>query len=660
MYVNKTDAQGNFVWARQFAGAGNGNTASGLSMVVDVQGSVYITGYFMGTIDFDPGPGVLALTSMQYWDVFAMKLDSMGDLVWVRGFGGTQFDEPAGIAVGDGGEVYVTGHFASTVDFDPGPNVFPMTADFVDVFVLKLDDQGDFLWARQFGGVAAHAYGGDIDVAEHGAIVVSGGFRQTVDFDPGPNQAMFSANGTDIFVVKMDDAGDMIWARQLGGVGIEAVQEMTLDPVDGGIYLTGEFNGTCDFDPGPNVYNLPSGGGNHPYLAKLTKAGDFEWAHSYGYGTPQSGYAFTVVVDHQQNVYFGGSFYGTIDFDPGVGVDTLTSTSTITAFECKLDRNGQHLWVVMEGGPMATQVKGMDIGFTGAIYATGIFNGATDFDPSLGIASLSSLGSYDIFLLKLDGCPSASDSISVTACDQYFAADGQIYTQSGTYALNFPRLGGCGDSLVTLHLSLGYSNKDTIAISTCDPWTAPDGQVYTQSGNYLAVIPNAVGCDSLITILFTLPSVNVGVTNIDPTLIAQASGAQYQWLDCDSGDAAIPGATCQSFTPLTNGHFAVVVAQGGCMDTSACEAITNIVALANPIDDIGIAVYPNPGSERILISCEQSAALTISDVHGKCVLQRQLEAGTTELDVRLFPAGIYQLQCISPDGRQTLRLVIVH
>src|SRR5690606_25371176 len=116
------------------------------------QGNVYTTGYFVGTVDFDPGAGTVNLTSQGGSDIFIQKLDALGDLVWAKSVGGTGNDNGRSIAVDAQGNVYTTGDFRGIVDFDPGAGTADLTSQGeYDVFIQKLDALGDLIWAKSVG-----------------------------------------------------------------------------------------------------------------------------------------------------------------------------------------------------------------------------------------------------------------------------------------------------------------------------------------------------------------------------------------------------------------------------------------------------------------------------------------------------------------------------
>ena len=154
-------------------------------------------------MDFDPGDDAFELASSGFTDVFVSKLDDSGNFVLARSMGGSSFDEGRSIAVDCSGNVHTTGVFQQTVDFDPGDGAFELTSGgFTDVFVSKLDDSGNFVWAKSMGGTSFEGAFG-IAVDGSGNVPTTGRFQRTVDFDPGVGIFNLSARGTDIFVSKL-------------------------------------------------------------------------------------------------------------------------------------------------------------------------------------------------------------------------------------------------------------------------------------------------------------------------------------------------------------------------------------------------------------------------------------------------------------------------
>ena len=266
-------AQGqDFVWAQQMGGTGNEYPAG---IAVDDSGNVYTTGAFQGTADLDPGAGIFNLTAAGSIapDIFVSKLDSAGNFVWARQMGGTGYGNPTGIAVDDSSNVYTTGVFSGTVDFDPGAGIFNLTSAgsiHRDIFVSKLDSAGNFVWDRQMGGTSNKEPAG-IAVDGSGNVYTTGVFSGTGDFDPGAGIFNLTSAGSiapDIFVSKLDSAGTFVWTRQMGGTGYEYPAGIAVDG-SGNVYTTGVFSGTVDFDPGPGVFTRTSAGRDDVFVSKL-------------------------------------------------------------------------------------------------------------------------------------------------------------------------------------------------------------------------------------------------------------------------------------------------------------------------------------------------------------------------------------------------------
>jgi hypothetical protein len=204
VFVQKLDAAGLFIWAQSFGGNSD-DKSNGVAL--DANNDVYLGGYFRLTADMDPGAGTDSLSSNGVFDAFVSKLDASGDYLWSRSFGGTFDDEATGIAVDDDQNVYATGYFSSTVDFDPGPGVKEHSAvgASIDVFVVKLNSTGDYFLSEAFGGSAPNL-GNNVAIDNSGNIYIVGTYGGPADFDPTTAFDIHSNVGDDdAFVWKYND-----------------------------------------------------------------------------------------------------------------------------------------------------------------------------------------------------------------------------------------------------------------------------------------------------------------------------------------------------------------------------------------------------------------------------------------------------------------------
>ncbi|MEW6469733.1 MAG: SBBP repeat-containing protein [Bacteroidota bacterium] len=269
-YIVKLDASGNFVWAAQQGGS---STDGGRYLKLDATGNIYITGYFSANADLDPGTGTFNVTSVGMEDIFVCRLNTSGGLVWAKQFGGPSTDYGRSIVLDASGNIYTTGSFQGTTDFDTGPGTFNLTSNGMeDIFIHKLNSSGNFIWAQQFGG-ASFDFGWSIAVDNSGSVYTAGSFRNTVDFDPGTGVFNLTSFGLDdVFINKLTSSGNFVWTAQMGGDGWDICRSLTVD-VSGSIYSTGYFKDTADYDPGVNTTILISTAGNDDvFIHKMTQS----------------------------------------------------------------------------------------------------------------------------------------------------------------------------------------------------------------------------------------------------------------------------------------------------------------------------------------------------------------------------------------------------
>ena len=382
-----------FAWAGSFSGA---NSVLARSVTVDVDGNIYTLGVFEGVVDFDPGPGVFSFSSVGGTDIFISKLDASGNFVWAKQIGSTSYESPYNIAVDASGNIYITGTFQDVVDFDPGAGTYLLTSfGLDDAFISKYDSSGNLVWAKQIGG-SSFEVGSSIAVDEYANVYTTGNFSETADLDPGAGIFYATALvGSDTYISKLDSSGNYLWSIQLEaamGLGI------TVDN-DGYMYVTGNFNGTEDFDPGVGIYNLTSSGGYDVYISKFDVSGNIIWAK--GVGGPIYEWVYSIAVDQDGNVATTGIFNDTADFDPGTGTFYLTSAGNEDIYVSKLDSSGNFLWAKKFGEYSNDYGYSIDIGSNGNIFTTGYFRDTVDFDPGIDTFNLISI-SGDIFISELD------------------------------------------------------------------------------------------------------------------------------------------------------------------------------------------------------------------------------------------------------------------
>lgn len=265
-------------------------------------------------------------------------------------------------------------------------------------------------------------------------------------------------------------------------------------------------------------------------------------------------------------------------------------------------------------------------------------------------------GCDSIITLNLTIIQPTTSSVSATACGSYtWAQNGMTYTASGAYMDTIPNAAGC-DSIITLNLTINSVTTSTVTVSTCNPtytW-AQNGMVYTASGSYMDTIPNAAGCDSIVTLNLTIaPFVATATVNANATITASA-GTTYQWINCTT-NTPVAGATAQTFAPTANGSYAVIVSNGTCTDTSTCVNVTNVGIKESTITTI--SVHPNPTHDVVTVTMEAaSAVVEVMDVQGKLVQTTLIKSGD-QIDLSTYERGVYTLRVKTELGTAIERIV---
>lgn len=369
-------AEADLGWARTLDGDG---WTAGDAVAVDGTGDIVVMGSLNGTVDFDPGPGVFNLSSAGENDIFVQKLYANGSFAWARRVGNVGNDEGAGLALGADGEVHVTGSFRDRLDLDPGDGVFELESRGErDAFVLKLDADGGFIWARRMGGTRTDMALA-ITVDKENCVYSTGLFDGGVDFDPGAGAFnLFSMGDSDIYIQKLDATGNFLWARQVGGSISEEAHGIALD-AEGNLLLSGRFVGRIEFESVASALQIDSIGQQDCFILKLDADANLVWARSVG----GSGEAIVrnsdLAVDSLGNVYSAGSFTGTVDFDPGADVVNLTSQGFPDIHVLKLDAGGDFGWVRRATGSSTQIVTGIALNKQGDVFTTGYYHGNLHF-----------------------------------------------------------------------------------------------------------------------------------------------------------------------------------------------------------------------------------------------------------------------------------------
>lgn len=321
------------------------------SFVVSAAGNSALSGSAAGVIDFGniPWSGGVSDT-----DAVVAKLDRSGHSLWSRRYGDSCDQHGAAVALTPGGDVVLAGDFCGKIDF--GVTELATSGGEIDAFVVVLDSLGEDVYSRRFGGEGpqiVRAAAADLD----GNAIVVGTFEQAFDDGTGP---VVSAGKDDVFVVKLDPAGKLLWSRRYGGPESDLVRAVAVDPT-GNVVFGGSFGADVDFGGGP----LKAGAGHRgAFLVVLDPEGNHLSSRSFG--DPDDASVNAVAVNTTGQLIVGGYFAGTVDIEG----TPIASAGGTDIFLTSLDLDGKPLWASTYGGKGAQAIERIAVaGFNGVAVA---------------------------------------------------------------------------------------------------------------------------------------------------------------------------------------------------------------------------------------------------------------------------------------------------
>ncbi|MFK7784195.1 MAG: T9SS type A sorting domain-containing protein [Crocinitomicaceae bacterium] len=558
-----------YEWAKTY---GNNGDGSFRNMAKDSAGNIYSVGSFQGSVDFDPGPGTTNISiggSAQ--DAYIQKLDSNGNLLWVNAYfapsGSVQNVIAQSVTCDDSNNVYVVGSFNGTVDFDYGPSVVSVTSTGTGIFILKLDSLGNFIWVQDLGNSGTIQTVHDVQYVD-GFLYVLGAHIGTLDVNPNP--PVFNLDGNGTFILKLDSNGTFNRGYQLKGSdvtnGYAQGASLTIDNLQN-VYVTGYFENSVDFDPGPSTFNLSANGFRDCFAAKIDSVGELGWAVAFG-GSIQDESRW-ISLDPSDGVYLGGSFMNTVDFDPGVGTSIVTSSGETDAFVVKIDTAGNFGWARTFGSVGQELTFSVSNDASGNVYASGFFSDTVDFDPGLIEFNLIPDTARQMFVLKLNN---AGDFVFAKQFEGTLLQNAfSIYTDltsddifvGGNYREFIDFDPGVNSAMVTapsgkenflLKLSQCTVSYGTDVVTACESLTWLDGITYTANNNTATyTLSNAAitGCDSIVSLDLTITQSSSGIDMITACdSLMWTNGITYYSSNSSATDTLLNSVGCDSVVTL--------------------------------------------------------------------------------------------------------------
>ena len=504
--------------------------------------NIYLKGFFKSKLDFDPGPDSFNLFSQGIGDGYVMSLDAAGNFQWAKHLPNEDENGTSAIAIHDSlayatghdfglsvlqsryvsdgtdtfihyinsgtniqvdheGEIIVCGEFYKKLDFDPSSDTLwldPFGGG--DAFLAKLSTDGELWWIRQIGGTG-YTSALTVVVDHENGYLVTGQFSGNLELDnANPGYELTAEGNQSSFLIKYDQNGDLSWYKMIGGSDFNAVRTIVLDEHNHYI-IGGHFKADLDFKDSMNPAIFQSAGDFDAFFAKLDSDGHYQWMQTFGGSEDQ--YIGDIAVTKDEKIFVLGSFYGTVDFDPGTDANILTSSGYTDVFIQEYTFDGTYRNTYHISGPGFEYGTNLLIGHNGKMILLGHYGKSVDFDLGVDSVFYSSAGSSDAFIAKYSICQPSDSLMEVSSCDSLSIND-ELYLSSGQYVQHLQSMSGC-DSLLYLDVTIHQSSSSLVMAEIC-PGEHYDG--YTTTGTYHDIFPSSNGCDSTRTLILQVLSEN--------------------------------------------------------------------------------------------------------------------------------------------------------
>jgi hypothetical protein len=663
-----------WLWATNVGGP---ELDQGKCVAIDAKGDILLAGIFKGSITF----GSTTLTATNYYhDVFVAKYDKSGAVLWAISFGGCSADYVEGLTVDDDLNIYLSGSFNDSISIE---NQTFKSAGSDDYYVIKLNQSGQLVWAKTFGGkMSDKACGISVDNL---SVYVGGSFWGSCY---AGTDSVTSAGVCDMFVQKLDTAGNSIWIKSAGGKLSDYPKGISAN--NGMAYICGQFSDTCNFQ----THQLVGQKSTDVFCAAISSSGHFVWAKS-GLGD-YGNYPNAMTSDNDGNVYLTGCFGKNISFDK----ISLSSTGLVDIFVVKYDSLGSCKWAIKAGGSSYDQGCGIYADDKNNLVLTGFFNGSMN----IGSKSLISHGGNDIFVASLNKSGSFEWALNAGGTSWDFGLDvcrgkdavystGYFSTSAnfGTIQLN---AAGTDADIYIAKIAVPpppsvFITKQPTAVTSCKgdsiafyisatgsnlqyQWEANTIEIAGETDSILIISDiqetdaawyTCKVYDSAYSVksnpaelhvnlppqITTHPKdVTVGKNKTTTLNVVVAHGKSYQW---QKNGVNLPGEKnmilmIKNAQESDTGEYRCIV-YGDCgSDTSnMARVMVSTVGLKNLITD-NVRIFPNPTSGICMIRSEslQGCVVQIYNTNGALILNKVCENNFLMLDLSAYESGLYLLK----------------
>lgn len=604
-YLLKYNTFNDLIWAKVFPSTSNSYVSEIATHVDDI----IIAGIFSGTINLNPTGNNGELTSSNN-SIFLAGLSTIGTLNWKEKIVASSSIMLEDLKIDDSGNIFITGKFSGDVNFQSSNSTHTLTGQ-NDFFVAKYNINGTCQWVKKLSGTG-DIVGKSIDFTED-KVIVGGNFRESLTYDIlGNNNTVNSSNNSwDIFLAEFDNAtGNISWVKKYGYKFEDNLFGLSIDR-DDNIYIAGNFRDTTYLNQTTNQAMHISQGAADGFMAKYNSTGELIWSKQMS----SSSYVRSkhVKIDNYNNAILVGEFGpDDVNLNFGGAPDLLESYGDYDVFIAMYSPDGDLLYKNKIYGQKSETAGSINIDNENTLYIAGQFREKIYLDINQTEVSLQSLNKSDAFFVKYNVCDNVSINETVYACNSY---------------------------------------------------TAPNGVTYFTSGNYSAFVENfEPNCDSLINIDYVVINIDTEVVFENNILTANyfGSNVNYQWINC-ANNQPVNGATSQSFTPQTDGEYAVIITEYNCSETSECVNVTGVsIKDLNNRDSFG-KVYPNPSSGKFNLVFDNQvdyADIFVYNMLGSLMQKSEItNSDRTQIDLSNLPNGSYVVQLKFENNFHSFKIV---
>lgn len=368
------------------------NTNEAIDVETDASGNSYVAGYYTGGTNFDNS---LSIASQGANDIYVAKYDPSGSIIWLKHFGGTFSDRPSDLALDNQGNIFITGEYFGQIVF--GITTLNSVSNSKDIFLVKLDNAGNVVWAKSEGGTdSENAFGITLDGLNN--VILTGQFKGTSQIASQTVNSMIdpttSAPNFDIFIAKYNASGLPQWLRTGQAKNEDRGLAVACDAANN-IFLTGQFSDTMII-ASTTINNAALSVG---FVAKFSPTGTLSWLNQMkaGYVVP-----YDIEVNSASEPVIIGDFSGTMLYLNSTGNTVITSPYSKKIFTLKISNAGAHIWNKVLGSDNELSARSLSIDAAKNIYVTGFFRCNWTELHTAQTALYNSVGFRDAYLYRLN------------------------------------------------------------------------------------------------------------------------------------------------------------------------------------------------------------------------------------------------------------------